>query len=153
MNTPSSSVVEASLHLLCTACRKLNRVPAERLGEHAQCGNCHRPLFPGHAVAVSEADFQAHLRLDELPLLVDMWAPWCGPCRTMAPQFERAAGLLEPRMRLLKLDIDQAQASAARYGIRSIPTVVLFHRGKVIGQVTGAQTTEALVHWARSHAP
>lgn len=143
----------AFLHVLCPACRRLNRLPRERLDEHPQCGHCHRRLFCGNPIEVDEAAFQAHLRQDELPLLVDMWAPWCGPCRMMAPQFHQAAALLEPQVRLLKLDIDQAPAVAARYGVRSIPSLLLIHRGELISQMAGAQSAQALVRWTRSHVP
>lgn len=152
MSISTSAKQEASVHVLCPACRKVNRVPAERLADQAKCGSCHRPLFSGHPLEVDEADFHTHVRTNDLPLLVDMWAPWCGPCRMMAPQFQQAAALLEPHVRLLKLNIDDAQAAAAQYGIRSIPTVLLIHRGKVVDQMTGAQNAETLVRWVRSHS-
>lgn len=152
MAAPTSAPQESFIHVLCPACGKVNRVPSERLAELAHCGHCHRPLFAGHPVEVDEAAFQAHVRLNDLPLLVDMWAPWCGPCRMMAPHFERAATLLEPHVRLLKLDTDQAQATASHYGIRSIPTLLLIHRGKVIDRIAGAQNADALVRWVRSHS-
>ena len=152
MAAPTSARQEPFIHVLCPACSKVNRVPPERLAELAHCGHCHRPLFSGHPMEVDEAAFQAHVRLNDLPLLVDMWAPWCGPCRMMAPHFERAAALLEPHVRLLKLDTDQAQATASHYGIRSIPTLLLIHRGKVIDRAAGAQNAEALVRWVRSHS-
>lgn len=151
--TVSPSAAQTSfMHVLCPACRKLNRVSPERLSAQPSCGSCHRPLFAGHPVEVDEAQFQAHVRQDELPLLVDMWAPWCGPCRMMAPHFERAATLLEPHVRLLKLDTDQAQATANHYSIRSIPTLLLIHRGRVVDRASGAQSAEALVRWVRSHS-
>lgn len=152
MSTSTSAEQEASVHVLCPACRKVNRVPIERLADQAKCGSCHRPLFSGHPLEVDEADFHAHVRTNDLPLLVDMWAPWCGPCRMMAPQFQQAAALLEPHVRLLKLNIDDAQAAAAQYGILSIPTVLLIHRGKVVDQMAGAQNAETLVRWVRSHS-
>lgn len=152
MTASTSAREESFTHVLCPTCRKLNRVPPERLTEQANCGNCHRPLFAGHPVEVNEEEFQAHVRRDDLPLLVDMWAPWCGPCRMMAPHFERAAALLEPRVRLLKLDTDRAQASANHYGIRSIPTLLLIHRGKLVDRISGVQNAEALVRWVQSHS-
>jgi thioredoxin 2 len=128
-------------------------LPSDRPAAKAKCGACHEPLFTGHATPVDEAAFAEHLRRDDVPVLVDMWAPWCGPCRMMAPAFERAAAALEPEVRLLKLNVDEAQATAARFGVRSIPALFLFHHGEVLAQTAGAQSAEAIVRWARSRLP
>lgn len=140
-------------HVLCPQCRSVNRLPNDRPAVKAKCGACHEPLFVGHATPVDEAGLAEHLRQDDIPVLVDMWAPWCGPCRAMAPMFERAASLLEPRVRLLKLNVDEAQATAARFGVRSIPALFLFHRGRVLAQTAGAQNAETIVRWTLSHIP
>lgn len=141
----------ATRHVLCTRCHSVNRLPADRPAEKAKCGACHEPLFSGMAIPVDEAGFEKHLRQNDIPVLVDMWAPWCGPCRTMAPMFERAAGLLEPEVRLLKLNVDEAQETASSLGIRSIPALVLFRNGRVLGQAAGVKNAETIIHWARAH--
>ena len=103
-----------------------------------------------NAIVVDEAGFEKHLRDDDIPILVDMWAPWCGPCRTMAPMFERAAQVLEPEVRLLKLNVDEAQKTASRLGIRGIPALFLFRKGRVLTQTAGVQNTDAIVRWTRA---
>ncbi len=140
-----------ALHLVCPACGAINRVPGERLGEAPACGQCHRPLFTGHAHALDEAAYQRQIERNDVPVLVDFWATWCPPCKMMAPEFERAAAELEPRVRLIKVDTDQAQATAARLGIRSIPTLVLFHRGRELARRSGASGAADIVRWTRSH--
>lgn len=139
-------------HVLCPGCRAVNRVPDDRPAAAAKCGACHLPLFAGRPVEVDEAGLAAHLRQDELPVLVDMWAPWCGPCRTMAPLFEQAARALEPDFRLLKLNVDEAPATASRLGIRGIPALFLFRGGRVLGHTAGVQGTDTIIRWARGLA-
>jgi len=138
------------LRIACPACGATNRVPAERLAEHPVCGKCKQPLFKGKPVELSEANFGAQLAANDIPVVVDFWAPWCGPCRSMAPHFERAASLLEPQVRLAKLNTEEAQATAARLGIRSIPTLVLFQGGREVARQSGAMDANALVSWVRS---
>ena len=137
------------LHIVCPHCDTANRVPRERLGDGANCGRCGQPLFSGKPVELGAAAFNHHVSGNDIPLLVDFWAPWCGPCRAMAPQFERAAGELEPQVRLAKVNSDQEQEVAARYGIRSIPTMVLFKDGKELARHSGAVDAPALVRWVR----
>ncbi|HEY4372241.1 MAG TPA: thioredoxin TrxC [Burkholderiales bacterium] len=139
------------VHLACPACGATNRVPAERLAEHPVCGKCKQALFTGKPVELGEGDFAAHLAATEIPVVVDFWAPWCGPCRTMAPHFERAAALLEPQVRLAKLNTEEAQAVAARYGIRSIPTLIMFRNGHEVARQSGAMDANSLVNWVRGH--
>lgn len=142
--------MDASAHLIaCPHCAAMNRVPLARLAEAPQCGRCHRPLFTGMPVALNEADFDRHALRGTLPLLVDFWAPWCGPCLQMAPYFQQAAGVLEPAMRLAKVDTEASPGLGNRFGIRSIPTMVLLQGGREIARQSGAMQGEAIVRWAR----
>jgi thioredoxin 2 len=138
-----------ALHVVCPHCDSVNRVPAERLGEGAKCGRCHEALFHRHPLTLTPANFQAHLERGDLPVLVDFWAPWCGPCRMMAPAFEQAAAQLEPRVRLAKVNTQEEQALAARYGIRSIPTLILFKGGREAARSAGAMDLQSLLAWTR----
>jgi thioredoxin 2 len=136
-----------ALHLVCPHCSTVNRLPAERLDQSPQCGQCHRPLFDGHPAELTAASFDKHIQRNDIPVLVDFWAPWCGPCRMMAPQFVQAASLLEPRIRLVKLNTEAEQMLGARYGIRSIPTLALFHGGREIARQAGAMGSQDIVRW------
>ena len=133
--------------IACPACNGLNRVPDERREDGPTCGKCGKPLFDGHPVALDEGGFHAHVERATLPVLVDFWAPWCGPCRTMAPQFEAAAQRMEPFVRLAKVDTEAQQALGARFGIRSIPTVALFLEGKEIARQAGAMNAADILRW------
>ncbi len=139
------------IHLVCPHCDALNRVPRARKAAEARCGSCHEPLFDGRPRAVDAAGMERHVRSNDIPVLVDIWAPWCGPCRTMAPMFERAASALEPDVRLLKLNADQAPEITARLGVRGIPALVLFDRGEVLAQEAGARDARGIVAWTRRH--
>jgi thioredoxin 2 len=138
------------VQVVCPSCLTANRVPGERLGERPGCGKCHAPLLDGHAVELSEASFDALVGRTELPVVVDFWAPWCGPCRAMAPAFEAAARELAPRVRFAKVNTDQAQALAQRYGIQGIPTLIVFKSGKEAARVSGALDKGSLVKWVES---
>lgn len=137
----------------CPHCAAMNRTAASRLNESPTCGRCHQPLFTGRPIALSAADFDQHALRSELPLLVDFWAPWCGPCLSMAPAFETAAKALEPRMRLAKVDTEAESALGARFAIRSIPTMILFAGGREIARQSGAMSAEQIVRWAHTHLP
>lgn len=135
----------------CPHCNAINRVPMPRLADSPNCGKCTAPLFAGHPSALDAAGFHAHAERADLPLLVDFWAPWCGPCLAMAPQFEAAAAQLEPAMRLAKLDTEAQPALGGRFGIRSIPTLVLFRQGRELARQAGAMGATDIVRWARHH--
>ena len=142
-----------ALHIVCPHCHTTNRVAAAQLGSAPDCGKCHRPLFTGHPASLDEAAFEKHVLRSDVPVLVDFWAPWCGPCRMMAPAFEQAAAQLEPHMRVVKVNTEEAQALAGRLQIRSIPTLALFAGGREVARQPGAMGVADIVRWARAHAP
>jgi thioredoxin 2 len=139
--------MSTSLHVVCPACAAVNRIPQERPATAAKCGKCGQRLFQGKPVELDAAGFERHLGQSGLPLLVDFWAAWCGPCQAMAPVFAAAARELEPRLRLAKLDTDAVPEVAARYSIRSIPTLILFKDGREAARVSGALPAGQLRQW------
>jgi len=144
--------VSDPLHIVCPHCNTTNRVPTERAGSRPRCGNCHQALFNGHPVELDEAGFERHIAANDLPVVVDFWAPWCGPCRSMAPEFEKAAGILEPAARLVKVNTEVAQSLAQRFNIRSIPTMALFRGGREVARQSGVMGATAIASWVRANA-
>ncbi|SFI64263.1 thioredoxin TrxC [Nitrosomonas sp. Nm34] len=141
-----------SMHIVCPQCDAINRIPSVRLSEAPNCGKCHQPLFDGHPVELTGSNFQQHVNHNDIPLLIDFWAPWCGPCKMMAPQFIQAATQLEPNMRLAKVNTEAEQMLGAQFGIRSIPTLILFHHGRELARQSGAMGMADIVRWTLSHS-
>jgi thioredoxin 2 len=137
----------ATLVIACPTDGALNRVPRARLGQHPGCGTCGNPLFQGKAVDLNAATFDRHVLKSDLPVVIDFWAEWCGPCRMMTPKFEAAAATLEPRVRMAKLDTEAEPAIAARYAIRGIPSMIMIKKGREIARTSGAMPTAAIVQW------
>ncbi|MCV3205481.1 thioredoxin TrxC [Mesorhizobium sp. YC-39] len=139
--------------VVCSKCGGVNRLPPARDAMDAKCGKCGNRLFSCHPEDVDTRVFDCQIARSSLPVVVDVWAPWCGPCKMMAPAYEAAANELEPYVRLIKLNSDNEQALSARLGIRGIPTMILFHGGREIARTSGAMTTGQIVRWIRDHLP
>ena len=135
--------------IVCPACSAVNRVPAGKSPQEAKCGKCGSPLFVGHPVEVDSASFGKHISRNSIPVVVDFWAEWCGPCKMMAPEFVKAAKAMEPNVRFAKLDTEAAPNEAAAHGIRSIPTMVLFRDGREVARQSGAMPAGQIVQWVR----
>ena len=141
-----------SQHIVCPHCNRVNRVATARLGDDPRCGNCKQGLFTGRPVSLDDTNFDRFVSRTEVPVVVDFWAAWCGPCKMMAPAYEQAAAQLEPEVRLAKLDTETAPGIAARYGIQSIPTLVMFRNGQEVARQPGAMALPQITQWVRSHA-
>jgi thioredoxin 2 len=141
-----------TVHVVCPKCGATTRVPRVRLADGPTCGKCKQPLFDGHPVELDGVSFERQVTSSDLPVVVDFWAPWCGPCHAMAPHFERAARELEPEVRLAKLNTEEERSVASRYNIRSIPTLILFKGGREVARQSGAMDSGNLVRWVRSAA-
>jgi len=140
-----------SLHIVCPHCHAINRVPQERLDASPKCGACHLKLFTAQPIELTESHFNRHLSHNEISVLVDFWAPWCGPCKIMAPAFAKATAILEPKIRLIKVNTEEQPGLATRHNIRSIPTLALFSGGKEKARQTGVMDEQDLVRWAQTH--
>lgn len=151
MNADTAAATEPVL-IACPQCHTLVRVPPDRLTEHPKCARCKSEIVAGAPVALDSQSFQTHVRAD-LPLLVDFWAPWCGPCRMMAPVLDEAAGRYATRLQIGKINTDEEQQLAAGFGIRSIPTLILFHRGRELARQSGAIDSATLASWLQSKLP
>jgi thioredoxin 2 len=137
--------------IVCPQCTAINRVPTDKPAAQAKCGRCHNALFSGKPFAASAEAFATHIQRNDIPVVADFWAEWCGPCKAMAPAFERVAAELEPDVRFLKIDTETEQQLAAEYQIRSIPTLMLFRNGKMVAQRAGASDANSLRAWIQQN--
>jgi thioredoxin 2 len=143
--------VSESVRVICHHCATTNRVPVARLGESPKCGGCKEALLSGHPFELSKASFDRQIVTTELPLVIDFWAPWCGPCRMMAPAYEQAAARLAPGVRLAKLNTEDEPEIAARFGIRGIPTLIAFKNGREVARQSGALDLPRLLDWIKAN--
>lgn len=138
-----------STHIVCPHCQAVNRLPTAKLEQGPKCGQCHEALFEAHPVELTESTFATHIGRNDVPVLVDFWAPWCGPCRTMAPWFAQASAELEPHVRFAKVNTEEEQMLGGQFGIRSIPTMILFRGGREVARQSGAMPASEIVRWTR----
>jgi thioredoxin 2 len=139
------------LHIVCPACNATNRIPADKLGAAPKCGKCRTPLFAKQPLELTTANFQSHINRNDIPVVIDFWAPWCGPCKMMAPAFKEAAAQLEPGVRLAKVNTEAQQALGAEFGIRSIPTMIMFRNGREVARQSGAMGSADIVRWVQAN--
>ncbi len=140
----------STLHIVCPHCDTINRISSERLFQHPRCGQCKEALFTGHPLELTGRNFQRHIARNDIPVVIDFWAGWCGPCKMMAPAYAQAAVTLEPQVRLAKVNTEQEQGIAGQFNIRSIPTLVIFKSGHEITRKSGAMSAADIVRWVNS---
>lgn len=143
--------MENSIHAVCASCNAVNRIPAQRDGKEINCGKCHQPLFGAPPPSVNQAAFLAQISKNDVPVVVDFWAPWCGPCKAMAPAFAQVSAKMGNRARFIKVNTDDEQALGGQYNIRSIPTLAIFQSGKEIARISGALPAASLEQWIDGH--
>lgn len=139
------------VHITCPHCEAINRLLNSKLAQHPKCGKCHQILFTGKPLELTSKNFIKVINKTSIPIIVDFWAPWCGPCKMMAPIFEKVSAIIEPRARLSKLNTEFSQGTASRYGIRSIPTLIVFKNGKEVSRQAGAMDKENLLRFIESN--
>lgn len=140
-----------SIHITCPHCEAINRLPHNKLTQHPNCGKCHQQLFVGKPLELTNVSFSTVIKNTDVPVVIDFWAPWCGPCKMMAPIFEQVAKIIEPQARLAKLNTETAQSIAANYGIRSIPTLIVFKKEKEVARQAGALDQNALTQFIQAN--
>jgi thioredoxin 2 len=139
--------MENQVHAVCASCNAVNRIPAQRDGKEINCGKCHRPLFGMAPPSVNQLAFNAQITKSDVPVVVDFWAPWCGPCKAMAPAYDQVSARMNTRARFIKVNTDEEQALGSQYNIRSIPTLAVFQLGKEIARMSGALPAAELERW------
>jgi len=142
--------MENKMHIVCPHCTAVNRLPEGKIGHNPKCGKCRQSLFEGKPVGLTETTFQKHVERNNIPVVVDFWAAWCGPCKMMAPVFANAAAQMEPGIRFAKVDTENERSLAARFGIQSIPTTIIFKNGKELARQAGAMDLSTLTNWIRN---